>query len=48
MKNVREGKLTKLRERNGHDIYAAIQWLERNKDKLKHNYYEPMFLSVRL
>lgn len=45
MKNVREEKLSKLRERNK-DTYAAIQWVERNRANFNGTVYEPMFLQV--
>lgn len=45
MKNVREEKLSKLRERNK-DTYAAIQWIDRNRDQFRGTVYEPMFLQV--
>lgn len=46
MKNVREEKLSKLRER-AKDIYAAIQWVDKNKQNFRGVVYEPMFLQVR-
>lgn len=46
MKNVREEKMSKLRERLK-DIYAAIQWVQKNKQNFHSNVYEPMFLLVR-
>lgn len=47
LKNVREEKLSKLRERVK-DVYAAVQWLDKNKQNFKGAFYEPMFLLVRL
>jgi hypothetical protein len=45
MKNVKNEKLGKLRQRN-RDIYAAIEWLEKNREKFRGHIYEPMFLLV--
>lgn len=47
LKNVREEKLNKLRQRNK-DAYSAIQWLEQNRSKFKGKVFEPIFLLVRI
>ena len=46
MKNVREEKLNKLRER-ARDAYQAIEWLNKNRAHFKGQVFEPMFLLVR-
>jgi hypothetical protein len=46
LKNVREEKLNKLRQRNK-DAFSAIQWLEQNRSKFKGKVFEPIFLLVR-
>jgi chromosome segregation ATPase len=45
IKNVRQEKLNKLRQSN-RDVYAAIDWLDKNKGRFREKFYEPLFLQV--